>query len=195
MTNRRTALKLAAGAAVGGQFGTALASDGQETTTTQQGLSGIFLAGATGGQEIPPVDTVARGAAVFAVNDEGDGIDYTLAVQDVENVTMAHIHLSPVGENGPVVAWLYPEGARETQPISGEVDGMLATGTIREDDLTGPLEGTSLEDLVAGMRGSGIYVNVHTEENPKGEIRGQVVKVAELFDVLSAGQDVATTTE
>lgn len=191
MSSRRTALKLAAGAALGSQFGSALAADGQQTTTTRQGFSDIYLAGATGGQAIPPVDTEARGAAVFAANDEGDGVDYALAVQDVENVTMARIHVSPVGESGPAVAWLYPEDAQEPDPIPGESDGMLATGTIRDADLLGPLEGTSVERLLAGMRGDGIYVSVRTEENPEGEIRGQVLNVLQLFDVLSPGQQAA----
>jgi hypothetical protein len=183
MVNRRDALKLTAGVALGSQFGSALASEGQETTPAQE-LSGIFLAGATGGQQVPPVETEAQGTAVFAVDEDGDGIDYALAVQDIEDVTMAHIHVSQVGENGPVVAWLYPEEGQEPEPISGEFDGMLAEGTITEDDLTGPLEDESLETLLGGLRGGAIYVNVHTEENPEGEVRGQVVKVTQMVNCL-----------
>ncbi|PSP56698.1 CHRD domain containing protein [Halobacteriales archaeon QS_1_67_19] len=129
------------------------------------------------------------------MNDGGDKIDYALAAQDIESVTMAHIHVSPVGENGPVVAWLYPEDAREPEPVPGESDGMLATGTIGETDLTGPLEETSVETLLGGMRGGGLYVNIHTEGNPDGEIRGQILRVTELFDVLSPGRDAAITAE
>jgi hypothetical protein len=194
MANRRDALKLAAGVALGSQFGNALASGGQETTPAAD-LSGIFIAGATGEQRVSPVDTEARGAAFFAVNEDGDGIDYTLAVQDLEDVTMAHIHASEVGEAGGVVAWLYPEDAEEPDPIPGEFDGVLATGTITEDDLTGPLEGESLETLLGEMRGGGIYVNVHTEANPDGEVRGQVVTVTEVVDCLGLEQQATTTPE
>lgn len=195
MVNRRNTLKLAAGVALGSQFGNALATGEQETTTVGQELSGIFLAGLTGGQEVPPVETEARGGAVFAVNDEGDGIDYALAVQDIEDVTMAHIHMAEVGENGEIVAWLYPEDAQEPEPISGETDGMLATGTIVEDDLVGPLEGESLEALLQAMEDGETYANVHTEENPEGEVRGQIVTVAEMVDCLGFEQQVTTTPE
>ena len=195
MVNRRDTLKLAAGAALAGQFGSAFASEGQETTTVAQGLSGIFVAGATGGQEVPPVETAARGSAVFAVNEDGTGIDYALAVQDIENVTMAHIHQAPVGENGEIVAQLYPEDTQQEEPIPGEFDGLLATGTITEDDLVGPLEGQSLEALVEAMGGRQTYVNVHTEQNPQGEVRGQIVTVTEMVDCLGFEQQVTTTPE
>ena len=189
MVNRRDTLKLAAGAALASQFGTVLA---QETTPLEQ-LSGIFLAGATGGQQTPPVETEAQGAAFFAVNEAGDGIDYALAVQDIENVNLAHIHLAPVGEVGEVVAWLYPEDAQEPDTISGEFDGMLATGTITADDLTGPLEGEPLETLLDAMFNRETYVNVHTEQNPEGEVRGQIVTVPEMVDCLGFEQQETPT--
>lgn len=194
MVDRRTTLKLAAGVALGGQFGTALAAEGQETTTAAQELSGLFLAGATGGQVVPPVETDAAGTAVFAVNEDGSGVDYALAVQNIENVTMTHIHQGPPGENGPVVAWLYPEDAQEPELMSGEFDGALASGTITADDLTGPLEGESLGTLLDAMAGGETYVQAHTEQNQAGEIRGQILTVTEMVDGLDLGGQ-ATTTE
>lgn len=193
MVNRRNTLKLAAGVALGSQFGNALASGGQETTPPEQ-LSGIFLAGATGGQEVPPVETEAQGAAVFAVNEDGDGIDYALAVQDLEDLTMAHIHQAPLGENGEIVVWLYPEDVQEPDPIPGEFDGTLATGTFGADDLIGPLEDEPLETALEAMVDGETYVNVHTEENPEGEVRGQIVTVTEMVDCLGLEQQETTTT-
>jgi len=190
MVNRRDTIKLAAGAALASQFGTVLASE--QETTPEDDLSGIFLAGATGGQQTPPVETDAEGTAFFAVNDEGDGVDYALAVQDIENTTMAHIHQAPLGEAGEVVAWLYPEDAEEPEPISGEFDGTLATGTVAGDDLTGPLEGESLDTLLQAMEDGETYVNVHTEENPQGEVRGQIVTVNEMADSLGLEQQATT---
>jgi hypothetical protein len=193
MVNRRDTIKLAAGAALASQFGTVLASE-QETTPTED-LSGIFLAGATGGQQTPPVETEAQGTAFFGVNEDGTGVDYALAVQDLEDITMAHIHQAPVGEAGEVVAWLYPEDTEEPDPISGEFDGTLATGTIEEDDLTGTLEGESLETLLQAMEGGETYVNVHTEEYPDGEVRGQIVTVTEVVDCLGFEQQATPEAE
>jgi hypothetical protein len=38
----------------------------------------------------------------------------------------------------------------------------------------GPLAGGSLDDLVHLIRTGQAYVNVHTEQYPAGEIRGQI---------------------
>ena len=46
-------------------------------------------------------------------------------------------------------------------------------GTITADKLEGPMAGKQLSDnLAAGANGT-LYINIHTERNPNGEIRGQ----------------------
>jgi hypothetical protein len=37
------------------------------------------------------------------------------------------------------------------------------------------MEGKTLEDLVAAMDSGQTYVNIHTTQNPDGEIRGQII--------------------
>lgn len=128
---------------------------------------------ARGREEVPPVDTRAQGQAVFQVSDDGEELTYKLIVANIEDVLMAHIHQAPAGVNGPIVVWLYPS-APPPQLIPGRTQGVLAEGTITAGDLTGPLEGMDLDDLLADLRGGNAYVNVHTEANPPGEIRGQI---------------------
>ena len=53
----------------------------------------------------------------------------------------AHIHLAPRGVNGPIVLPL--AGAQV-----GAVNGVLAAGTVTAVELTGPLAGQTLRDLV-----------------------------------------------
>jgi hypothetical protein len=132
-----------------------------------------FVAPMDGGQEVTddPVVTRATGNAVFQLR--GDGLHYRLIVANIQNVTMAHIHLAPAGVNGPVVAWLYPD-APPAQLIPGRSSGILATGVITADDLVGPLAGATLDDLLEAMRAGNSYVNVHTSQYPPGEIRGQI---------------------
>ena len=130
-----------------------------------------FVAPLEGAQEVPPVDTRARGNAIFHLRD-GE-IQYRLIATNIENIRMAHIHLAPAGENGGVVVWLYPSSP-PPQLIPGRSTGNLATGVITEDDLVGRLAGMTLEDLLEAMRSGNTYVNVHTSQYPGGEIRGQI---------------------
>lgn len=132
-----------------------------------------FRANLKGENEVPAVETDAQGQTIFQVSRDGSAIHYRLIVANIENVHMAHIHLGAAGVNGPVVVWLYPEGP-PPQPIEGRFQGVLAEGTITADNLVGELEGEELDALIELMETEEVYVNVHTVQNPPGEIRGQI---------------------
>jgi hypothetical protein len=135
-----------------------------------QTIPPIFRAILEGEEEVPPVDTDAKGAAIFRTSNDETELNYRLIVGNIEDVTAAHIHLAPRGENGPVVAFLFnPE-----EPTEGITNGVLAEGTITSADLVGPLEGSTLSELIDEMEAGNTYVNVHTVEHPSGEIRGQI---------------------
>lgn len=133
-----------------------------------------FVAPLSGAEEVDPVDTRARGLAKFQLNRDGGELHYRLIVANIENIQQAHIHLAPAGQNGPIVAWLYPEEGQEPELIEGRFNGVLATGTITDADLVGPLAGMSVDDLLQEIKDGETYVNVHTQQNPGGEIRGQI---------------------
>ena len=54
--------------------------------------------------------------------------------------------------------------------------GVLAQGTITSDKLEGPLKDKQISDLVKPIEDGNAYANVHTQQNPKGEIRMQISK-------------------
>ena len=127
-------------------------------------------------QEIPEPSSFERnpqGQATFQLSRDGTELRYKLIVANIENVRMAHIHLGQVGQTGGIVVWLYPEGP-PFQLIPGRFDGVLAEGVITSDNLAGDLSDASLDDLIDEIRAGNTYVNVHTEQNPPGEIRGQI---------------------
>lgn len=132
-----------------------------------------FRAHLTGDEEVPPVETLAQGQAIFKLSEDGTELHYKLIVANIDNILQAHIHLGQPGVIGPVVAFLYPS-APPAVLIPGRFDGVLATGTITADDLRGPLAGASLDALIAEMRAGNTYANVHTTANPVGEVRGQI---------------------
>ncbi|WP_158057060.1 CHRD domain-containing protein [Halorussus halophilus] len=152
----------------------------EQETTTQGEATTLFVAALSGVEQNPPVETPATGLAIFAVGE--DGVDYSLAVANVENVIMAHVHLGGPDENGPVGVWLYPSvDAREPELRQGESNGVIAQGTITSDEFVGPLDGESLSVLLDAMRSEEAYVNVHTQQNEAGEIRGQTRPVETLL--------------
>ena len=135
--------------------------------------TGTFVAHLSGGEEVPSAETRARGQAIFKLGKEKETLEYYLIVANIENVTMAHIHLGFTGTNGPVVAWLYPP-APPMVLIEGRFDGILAAGTLSAADLVGPLAGMDFEALIDAIRNGETYVNVHTLQFPGGEVRGQI---------------------
>jgi hypothetical protein len=143
------------------------------TSTAFANGRSTYVAHLSGGEEVPSADTNATGQAIFRLSKDGDSLYYKLLVANIENVTMAHIHLAPAGVNGPVVVWLYPS-APPAQLIPGRTNGILMEGTITEANLVGLLAGQSLADLIANIEAGNAYVNVHTSQYPGGEIRGQV---------------------
>ena len=141
--------------------------------TAAAGKSENFRAHLNGDAQVVDTDTKAQGQAIFRMSSDGMALHYKLNVANIDGVFMAHIHLAPPDENGPVVAWLYPD-APPPAPISGDLHGTLAEGTITAEDLVGPLSGNTLIDLIEAIKSGNTYVNVHTAENPGGEIRGQI---------------------
>jgi len=132
-----------------------------------------FAACLSGDQEVPANDSTALGRATFDLSSDGSELHYKLSVADLMDSTEAHIHQGAVGENGPVVVWLYPS-APPAKLMPGRLSGMLAEGTIKAENLIGPLAGKPLSALIDAMRSGNTYANVHTSTYPDGEIRGQI---------------------
>ena len=139
-----------------------------------------LVAHLSGDEEVPARDTLAQGQAIFHLSKDGARLAYMLIVANIENVVQAHIHVGELGENGPVVAFLFGL----VDPGGGRVDGVLAQGAITANDLIGPLAGQPLSALIDAMRSGNTYVNVHTNDGvdptntgpgdfPGGEVRGQ----------------------
>ncbi len=130
----------------------------------------VMIADLAGANQPTPVTTDATGFASFTISGDETSIDYRLYVNDAVGVTQAHIHLAPVGENGPVAAFLFGFVSPGM-----DSDGLLAEGTLTAADLiasTG-FDG-SMGQLLDRLRAGTAYVNVHTAANPPGEIRGQI---------------------
>jgi len=126
-----------------------------------------------GDQVVPPAQTNASGTFTLLVEVGPTGsfdISYQLDVKDVADISAAHIHLGAAGADGPVIVPLFAG-----PPRSGTFSGTLASGTISEADLTGPMQGKTFQELAGAVLTGQTYVNVHTDKYPNGELRGQIV--------------------
>ena len=83
---------------------------------------------------------------------------------------MAHIHNGKQGENGPPIVPLFKSDSPTVL-----INGKLANGNITPSMLAGPMAGKSISDLITVLGNGETYVNVHTQQNPNGEIRGQIM--------------------
>ena len=133
-----------------------------------------FATKLSGENEVPEVSTRARGVAVAALREDGTELHYQAFYSRLRNVTAAHLHLGAEGENGPVVALLLPADLDELSRRDRRLLRFKFDGTLTSSDLVGPLAGQPLDALVRAIQDGDVYVNIHTEQNPGGEIRGQL---------------------
>ena len=112
-----------------------------------------FLASMNGGNESPAVVTPGLGLAAIHYTIGQLFIDFDVQLTGLSSdITGAHLHTGGPGENGPVILDLDPY--RDGNRITGRVE-------------------MSVENLLA-IFGGNVYINVHTTDNPAGEIRGQL---------------------
>ena len=135
------------------------ATEGQEIYTTTL----------SGSNEVPARSTAASGFSQIII--DGDRVHYAIQVDDLENITAAHIHTGASGTNGPVRVTFFPNDLHP-QRLSVNDSTILADGTFTAANVSG----ISFADLLAAIRNGTAYVNVHTTLYPGGEIRGQLTR-------------------
>ncbi len=124
----------------------------------------------TGMEEVPPVNTNSTGIALFEIMK--NNIGFQVNVTNLNNITAAHIHLGEFGQNGEILVPLF----KASQPLD-ILNGTLVEGKVTNTDLEGSLKGKTINDLVQLFNNTKTYVNVHTEQYPNGEIRGEITTV------------------
>ena len=113
----------------------------------------------------------AHGAfnSTFKMTSEGADFTWKLTFADLTGpATAAHLHIAARGEAGPVIV-----------PLCGPcTNGQTGSGKITKGD-------------ISALRAGRVYVNIHTAQNPAGEVRGQV-EAYDKFDVtMTPGQESA----
>jgi hypothetical protein len=133
----------------------ALALAGCETMNSAWNSTKSFVAGGnvtlSGGEEVPPVVTSAKGGGTITVKDDKT-VAGSITVTGM-NDTAAHIHQAARGNAGPVIitltkaddgSWTVPAGAKLT------------------------------DAQYAAYKAGNLYVNVHSRAHKGGELRAQL---------------------
>lgn len=131
----------------------------------------------SGEQEVPVVTTSAVGDGYALVNTDTYDLHLVAIATGVDLATAAHIHTGRIGNNGDILVALVQ---------SGENLGTWITPENTQID----------EETFAVLASGGHYVNIHTSENPTGEIRGQILtdQFALSTFALSGEQEVPSVT-
>ena len=117
----------------------------------------------------PGVNTGASGTAMVQVDLEAEELSVSLRVFNLASPSTAgHIHVAPPGSAGPVVID-FPVPAGRTGDIS--LDFRLRGSQLRPRPEIGIL---TMTDLIQAILTGNAYVNIHTQANGAGEIRGQL---------------------
>ncbi|MBV9348324.1 MAG: CHRD domain-containing protein [Pseudolabrys sp.] len=105
----------------------------------------------SGAEEVPPTNTKGAGSVTATYDQSSKRLTWKGDYKDLTGpATAAHFHAAEKGKNGGVAVPIAPNAS----PFEGS-----ATLTAEQE-----------ADLLAGRW----YVNVHTNENKAGEIRGQL---------------------
>jgi uncharacterized protein (TIGR03118 family) len=133
-----------------------LSSGGINSTTAR-----LFITGLDWSQVVPPTSPTSFGTAIARLTHaSNDTMDFSLSFRLSSPETSAHIHGPALaGSNGPVVVTL----------PNGEFRDFRITLTAQQG---------------RDMRTGRLYVDVHTQNNPDGEIRGQISFIRFQRDVL-----------
>ena len=134
-----------------------------------------FAAILTGREEVPVTDTLDTALATFQSNDDNkEDLKYTVKVTDTDKIKEVHIDIGkPTEKKAEVVAELY-----KSETPSDQVLGNLCEGNINSKELKGPLHGKNTKELVRKIEKGEAYVDIVTEDKPKGKVRGKIKKLA-----------------
>ncbi|MCW2275632.1 hypothetical protein M2321_003225 [Rhodoblastus acidophilus] len=113
----------------------------------------------SGADEVPAVQTPGKEKVVLALDPATRALSWTLKFGDLAGpATMVHFHGPAMpGKNAPPVLWLVEKGVVPVSPVKGSA-------------ILTPEQAKSVTD-------GEWYVNVHTQKNPSGEIRGLIAPV------------------
>lgn len=138
-----------------------------------------FYASLSSALEVPAVSGNATGVASATLSADEQSLTVRVAAINTSGaISIGHLHDAPAGSNGDIV-----------KPLT--ITGNTGSVTWTAKDADKPLTPALVADLKAGK----LYVNLHTQGNPGGEVRGQLATTGAAASALMEGtQEVPAVT-
>ncbi len=126
--------------------------------------------------EVPAISSTASGDFSIQIAKDGLSAEYELEYENISaTVLFAHIHLGQKDVNGGIMAFLC---GGNSKPAPCPTPGGKVTGTIVASDIIGPagqgVTAGEFAEFIRAIRAGKAYANVHSQNFPGGEIRGQI---------------------
>jgi Cu/Zn superoxide dismutase len=118
-----------------------------------------------GGQEVPPVTSPATGAGMVSIGRDQANLHYMIVYSGLTNTfTGAHFHSGAPGTNGNVI-----------YDLTNEFNAFGGAYGYWDADSDPPFTYSPI------FLSNDVYVNIHTDANPGGEIRGNIIRSRDIF--------------
>jgi CHRD domain len=130
-----------------------------------------FRANLSAANEVGSVTSDGGGTADYTL--DGGTVSYTVTFSGLtSNANAAHIHVGPAGVNGGVTVPFSQVPHATSGTFSGTFTAANVMAAQTSDGGIG-VDAGDFDGLLTLMRAGNTYTNVHTTQNPSGEIRGQ----------------------
>lgn len=127
-----------------------------------------FKADLSGGNEVPGVVTGAGGTATVTLDTDANTVTWVIDVYNLPTgVTAGHIHIGSPGLGGPTVV--------NFTVVATTSNDFRVSGTASAINARAAQGINSWDDFEQAMLNGDCYVNIHSQANPGGEIRGQLI--------------------
>jgi hypothetical protein len=134
-----------------------------------------FACKLSGTHEVPPISTPgAEGICAAIVGADNSSITVIALFSGLKGTAVAsHLHYGQENVAGGIVVHLCGTGGKPPCPAAGTLTVTVGAGDVVDLPAQG-IDAGELGEVIRALRMGLIYLNIHTDVFPSGEVRGQL---------------------
>jgi len=178
MMTRKHSIRCAIGAALPLLFAMPIAAgdDHDRGEKVRASLAGYF--------EVPTLSSGGNATFRARIADDDQSFDWVLTYSGLTAVLQSHIHFAEPAINGGIVIFLCTNlgnappgttsGTQACPTSGGTVSGTATPADVGPGATAQGITAGEFAKVLAAIRAGATYANIHTQQRPGGEIRGQI---------------------